>query len=159
MAAELARWLEELIEKERAHLRGLTDEKATEPRAAGKWSAKEELGHLIDSATNNHLRFVGAALGAHFHGPGYAQDDWVGMHGYGDMHWSELVEFWFSYNKLLARLVNRIPESSLDAECRIADHEPVTLGFLIEDYILHAQHHIDQLLRRETVTRYPGAAL
>ena len=35
------------------------------------WSPRQELGHLIDSAANNHIRFVRAATEPEFSGPGY----------------------------------------------------------------------------------------
>ena len=94
-----------------------------------------------------------------FLGPGYAQDDWVRLHGYTAMRWAAIVDFWFSYNQFLAGLVDKIPEARLETGCLIGTHRPVTLRFLIEDYILHMQHHIDQLLRREVVTQYPGATI
>lgn len=159
MAADLARRLAQTIERELPNLRAQTDEQASLPRAAGKWCAKEELGHLIDSAANNHIRFVVGALEGQFRGPGYAQDGWVRLHGYRAMRWGAIVDFWFSYNEFLTGLVDRIPESSLETGCCIGTHRPVTLGFVIDDYILHMQHHIDQLLRREVITQYPGATV
>lgn len=92
-----------------------------------------------------------------FRGPGYAQDDWVRLHGYNTMEWPPIVDFWFAYNRFLAGLVGRIPEPQLETECTIATKPPVTLRFLIDDYILHMQHHIDQLLRRKIITPYPRA--
>ncbi len=71
----------------------------------GAWSPKQELGHLIDSAANNHIRFVLASLEGEFRGAGYAQDTWVDAHGYQDFAWTELVDLWYSYNSLLAHLV------------------------------------------------------
>jgi len=158
MAQELSRLIRQTIDRELPHLRGLSEERASIPRGAGKWCPKEELGHLIDSASNNHQRFVRAALGPEFRGPSYAQDDWVRIHGYRDMPWETLAGFWHQYNLLLAELVARIPESRLQAPCFIGDGAPVPLAFVIQDYVLHMRHHIDQLLRRETVTTYPGAA-
>ena len=155
MAVDISRRLAQTIERELPNLRALTDEQASVPRAPGKWSAKEELGHLIDSAANNHIRFVGAALTEHFHGPGYAQDDWVRLHGYSAISWRAIVDFWFGYNGFLTGLVGKIPESGLETECFIGTNPPVTLRFLIDDYVLHMQHHIDQLLHRELVTQYP----
>jgi hypothetical protein len=115
------------------------------------------LGHLIDSAANNHVRFVRGALEGPFQGPGYAQDGWVKLHGYADMQWESIVNFWFAYNQFLVNLVGRIPEQQLAAECSIGTNDPVTLSFLIDDYMLHMQHHIDQVLRREIVTQYPSS--
>jgi hypothetical protein len=157
MAADLARALSQTVERELRHLHALTDEDASVPRGPGKWRPKEELGHLIDSATNNHVRFASAALSPKFSGSRYAQDDWVRLHGYSTMPWNTIVEFWFSYNRLLTRLVERIPESQLGTQCTIGANEPVTLRFLIDDYILHMQHHIDLLLQRQTITQYPRA--
>ncbi|MBV8071142.1 MAG: DinB family protein [Acidobacteriaceae bacterium] len=159
MAVDLARHLAQTIERELPNLRGLTDEQASRPRAVGKWCAKEELGHLIDSAANNHIRFVRGALESHVRGPGYAQDDWVRAHGYSTMPWQKIVDFWFAYNSFLTGLVERIPEARLETPCFIGTNDAVTLQFLIDDYVLHMQHHIDQLLRRDVITQYPGATI
>ena len=155
MAVDLSRRLAQTIEWELPNLRALTDEKAGPPRAEGKWSAKEELGHLIDSAANNHVRFVKGAIEPEYRGPGYAQEEWVRVHGYGSMAWGTIVDFWFAYNTFLTALVERIPKQKLGTQCSVGADGPVTLEFLIDDYILHMQHHIDQLLRREFVTQYP----
>ena len=158
MATDLARRLAQTVDREVANLRSVTEDQASVPRAPGKWSAKEELGHLLDSASNNHIRFVAGALAdGHYHGPGYAQEDWVRLHGYATMPWNSIVEFWVAYNRFLAGLVDRIPETQLQTKCSIGESSPVTLGFVIDDYILHMQHHLDQLLRRDVVTRYPRA--
>ena len=118
----------------------------------------ETLSCKIDSAANNHIRFVRAAIEPEFHGPGYSQEDWVRLHDYAAMPWDEIVDFWFRYNLFLAGVVKRIPEEKLTTSCFIGASPAVTLRFVIEDYILHLQHHIDQLFRREVITRYPGAA-
>ncbi len=111
----------------------------------GGWRGKEVLGHLIDSALNNHQRFVRAALDGAYVGPAYDQRGWVNLHGYADLPWKTLCDHWREQNALLARVVERIPETRLNAVCRVADNEPVTLGCLIEDYLRHLRHHIAQL--------------
>jgi hypothetical protein len=73
------------------------------------------------------------------------------------MPWEEIVAFWFQYNRLLARLVAAIPLERLETPCTVGAGSAVTLRYLIEDYIVHLQHHIDQLLLREKVTPYPQA--
>jgi len=75
------------------------------------------------------------------------------------MVWTEIIDFWRRYNHFLAHLVERIPEDRLPAQCVVGDSMPVTLQFLIEDYILHMQHHLDHILAREKITQYPGAAV
>lgn len=159
MAGDLSLLLAQTIERELPNLCKLAEGRASLPRGLGKWSPKEELGHLIDSAANNHIRFVCGTLAPEFRGPGYAQDEWVRLHGYSSMPWETITKDWFQYNSLLVRLVERIPEHQLETPCFIGAHPAVTLRFLIEDYVLHMQHHIDQLLGREVITQYPGAAI
>jgi hypothetical protein len=152
VAHELAHRLRASIERELPQLRKLSDARASEPRGAGKWCPKEELGHLIDSATNNHIRFTIAALNGQFRGSTYAQEEWVGLHGYAEMQWADLVQMWFCYNRLLSKLVERVADEHLKSPCVVGGAEPVSLGFLIDDYIVHMQHHLDLLLRRPNVT-------
>jgi len=154
MPKQLSILLRQTIEGELPHLRALT---ALEPPKPGSWSRKEELGHLIDSATNNHIRFVLAAIDGEFRGQGYAQDKWVEAHGYRDMEWRGLVDLWYQYNALLAQLVDRIPDTQMDNQCVIGK-DALTLGFVIKDYVVHMQHHLDHILAREPITTYPKSA-
>lgn len=156
---DLSLLLEETIEREHPHLRAVTDEQAAvHPDGPASWSPKQELGHLIDSAANNHIRFVRAALEPEYRGTGYAQNAWVDLHGYQDMPWHSILILWLQLNDLLASLIARIPENRMETQCFIGSAPPVTLAFLIEDYILHMQHHVDHMLKRERVTAYPSAA-
>jgi hypothetical protein len=159
MPENLANPLEQALAYEYVNLRVLTeDQAAMRPAGADSWSRKEELGHLIDSAVNNHVRFAAASLQTEFSGPTYEQDGWVRVHGYHEMPWLSVLDAWRQHNELLLRLVKRIPEERLMVPCRIGSAEPVTLRFLIEDYVLHMQHHLDHILSREKLTQYPGAA-
>ena len=159
MPDALANSLLETLDRELPLLRAISDQQAGTKSAPATWSQKEELGHLIDSATNNHVRFVRASLEPEFRGPGYQQDSWVGLHGYNEMPWKDVVDFWIAYNRFLVGLVRHLPSGVLAHPCIVGDSQPVTLQFLIEDYILHMQHHLDHILQRETITQYPGAAL
>jgi hypothetical protein len=151
--------LEEAITREIVCLRQITEPAAAVKSTPGVWSKKEELGHLIDSAANNHVRFVRASIEPEFRGPGYQQNEWVRLHGYQEMAWTDIVDFWRRYNSFLVGLVKRISEEKLLTPCVVGDSAVVTLRFLIEDYVLHMQHHLDHILERETITAYPGAAL
>lgn len=159
MPEALALSLEQAVEREFLNLRSVTERDAGVKPSATAWSQREELGHLIDSATNNHVRFVRASIEPAYRGPGYQQDDWVRTHGYQDQPWADLLDFWKRYNLFLARLVRRLPEELMERACVIGESRPVTLRFLIEDYILHMQHHLDHILKREKITQYPGAAV
>ena len=154
-AQALAWQLETVLSREAHNLRALSESKAQERPAQAGWSRKEELGHLIDSAVNNHVRFVAASLQTQFQGPGYAQDGWVTAHGYHEIPLTTLIDFWESQNTLLVAVVQRIPEEKLAVPCQVGNEATATLGFLIDDYIVHMQHHLDHLLGREKVTPYP----
>ncbi len=149
--------LRQTIDTELPHLRALPEAAASlRPAGPESWSPKQELGHLIDSAANNHIRFVCAATQPSFQGPTYAQDAWVSLHAYSDQPWHEIIDFWYAYNSFLANLITRIPADALEHPCAVGTSQnPVPLRFLIEDYELHMQHHIDHLLSRPVVTPYP----
>ncbi len=115
------------------------------PWRVGGWTRKQIVGHLLDSATNNRQRFVRAAIDGSYAGPGYAQDDWVAAHGYSGESWETLLRWWQAEHEILMAAVDRIPEERLEASCQVGDDAPVTLRFLIEDYVHHQQGHIRQL--------------
>jgi hypothetical protein len=127
-------------------LQRLGDREAAEKPSAEKWSRKETLGHLVDSAANNHQRFVRALLEDGLEFPGYVQTRWVGAQAYAEESWDLLVKLWSAFNRHLAHVVSRIPPDRLGARCRIGGGAPVTLGFLINDYIRHVEHHLEQIL-------------
>lgn len=135
-------------------MREITDENAAHSLRQG-WTRKEELGHLIDSATNNHARFVNITREDHYHCQSYNPDEWVRLQGYAHLPWETIVNVWYGYNSLLAELVRRIPEDRLIAPCEVASGGQMTLRLLIEDYVVHLQHHVDQLMGREVITHYP----
>lgn len=156
MADALSGALRRLVESEFVYLSDVDGETTNVKSPTGGWSQREELGHLIDSAANNHIRFVVATLTNGYQGSTYQQDGWVDLHGYNKLPWTEITGYWRSANRLLVRLVSNIPESALAAKCVVGDGEAVTLQFLIEDYMLHMRHHLDHLLRRPIVTKYPA---
>src|SRR5947209_18421226 len=122
----------ERIDSANQALLSIPEEQSSHTLREGGWSRKEILGHLIDSALNNHQRFVRAALDGFYEGPSYEQDGWVAMHGYRSMDWSTLLEHWRSQNDLLSEVVERIPDTRSDTACRVGDSNPVTLLFLVE---------------------------
>lgn len=109
------------------------------------WTGKQILGHLLDSASNNRHRWVLATIQGSYAGPKYAQDAWVSVHDYGSQSWETLLDWWQAEHEILAALVDAIPEDRLQVSCTIGDDEPVTLRFLIEDYVAHHRHHLAQL--------------
>ena len=141
VAANLRRFLD----KAEPELRQLSDSVAALPLRPGGWSRKEVLGHLIDSASNNHQRFVRAALEDSLEFPGYEQNGFVRVQASGEADWSALVSLWAAYNRYLAHVIARLPESKSNTPCRIGSGEPVTLEFLANDYLRHLLHHLEQI--------------
>jgi hypothetical protein len=151
-AAHLTRVLDNWVSR----LRDISDERAARRPAPGKWSPKEIIGHLIDSAANNHQRFVRGQFQADMVFPGYEQDDWVLVQHYNDAPWGGLVTLWEAYNRHLAHVMAAIPD---DIRCRhhrihnvheigwraVSLDEPVTLDGLMLDYVDHLEHHLRQI--------------
>jgi hypothetical protein len=145
MATEIAQEFRRELGALQAMLLGLSRELADTPWRAGGWTRKQIVGHLLDSAANNRQRFVRAAADGHYAGPKYAQDAWVVAHGYAEQDWETLLRWWQAEHEILAAVVDRIPEERLGAECVVDDNGPVTLRFLIEDYLEHQRWHFAQL--------------
>ena len=138
--------IRKLVEAAFKFLKGVTSEEAALRPSPDKWSKKELIGHLIDSASNNHQRFVRAAQNQAADTPGYSQAEWVVAQGYADAPWDELLNFWGYYNLHLARVVERLPESAMQNSVGIGQDDPETLEFVIADYVAHLRHHMSQLL-------------
>ena len=127
---------------------------AADARAAARrpdaqtWSPKEVLGHLIDSAANNHQRFVRAQETDALTVPGYEQNHWVRSQGYQEADWPHLVALWTHLNLHLADVIVRIPPGKYAVPCVIDGSDPVTLEFVIVDYLRHLKHHMAQIRAR-----------
>jgi len=113
-----------------------------EPVLAGGWSRRQLLGHLIDSASNNHQRFVRAALADALEFPAYDTPNFVRVQAVERAPWPVLVDLWASYNRYLAHVIANLPADKLEVICRIGANEPVTLRYLAEDYVRHLVQHL-----------------
>ncbi len=146
---DIASELGQLTEEAAARLRQMDEAAAAQRRGPGTWSRKEILGHLLDSALNNHQRFVRAQLLTELAFPGYEQERWVAVQGYGDRAWERLVALWAEANLHIAHVLSRIPDDRLTTPCRIGDGAPVTLEFVARDYVRHLRHHLEQIFEPE----------
>lgn len=140
-----AQMLEKKSEKELSH-----------HPALGKWSPKQVLGHLTDSAYNNHGRFLIAADQDHLRFPGYNQEAWVTRNGYQQREGREVITTFLAAQGHLAHLLATLPENLLNRKTSehdfdrmamrsVAPGAPSCLGFLIEDYLFHLVHHLRQI--------------
>jgi len=138
--------LSALLESVPARLVAISDADAALKPGKGHWSKKEILGHLIDSAANNHQRFVRAQFAAHIDFPGYEQERWVAAQRYATEPWADLVNLWLLLNRHLVHILRGMPSEARGNTISIGGKAPVTLGFVIDDYLRHLEHHLDQIL-------------
>ena len=142
---ELSEQLLSVIDNAEPKLREVPDSESVKPVLRGGWSRKQVIGHLIDSASNNHQRFVRASLQSALEFPAYDQDGNVGVQAMQEADWAQLVTLWAAYNRYLAHVIAHLPLEKLETHCRIGSGEPVTLRFLATDYLRHLLHHLNQL--------------
>jgi catechol 2,3-dioxygenase-like lactoylglutathione lyase family enzyme len=148
--------LRRLIGRATPLLLGLAPDATAKRPAPGKWSPREILGHLIDSASNNHRRFVEGQLRDDLTFVGYEQDAWIRVQPYQESPWPELVELWQAFNLHLLRIMESVPEPTRErprASHNLSEigwdvprHQPATLDFVMSDYVGHLEHHLRQIL-------------
>ena len=156
-------WLDDFkqtIDSTAPRLLQLNEAQSEQPRAEDHWSAKQIIGHLIDSAANNHARFVLGQLKDDLVFPGYDQDVWVETNHYQDAPWPQLVELWRTYNLHLHHVMAHADKSKLGAPRTlhtlqeiafktVPKSEPATLEYLMKDYVDHLKHHLAQIFPNE----------
>jgi hypothetical protein len=108
---------------------------------------KEIVGHLIDSASNNHQRFVRLQIGNLEEFPAYEAEQWVHIQQHGTMDWDMLKALWLEYNRLILAIVQRIEGECLDNTWSV-DDERHTLEWLVNDYYRHLRWHTEHYQKR-----------
>lgn len=164
MVKAVAQQLKQLIDTAKPELLSIPDKKASERPFPDKWALKEILGHLIDSAANNHQRIVRMQEVADLGPFTYTQQHWVTSQHYFEERWEDVIGFWYFYNTHLAHVIANVDPASLDNVCDMGYSEPARLRFVIEDYVRHVQHHLDQIFsgvdprkRMQWVRRRPSS--
>jgi hypothetical protein len=148
--------LREVVAAATPRLLAMSELDSAKPPAPGKWSPREVLGHLIDSASNNHQRFVRAQFTDDLVFPGYDQEAWVKAQRYWEASWSELVALWSSFNLHLARVIEATPASVRErprarhnlheiAWNAVPQDQSATLEYFMRDYVAHLRHHMAQI--------------
>ncbi|MGG3279882.1 DinB family protein [Paenibacillus solani] len=115
--------------------------------APNKWSKKEILGHLCDSALNNHARFVKIIISSYpIAIQGYTQDDWVRVNDYQNQYEkSDVLSLWQNINRAILRVLRKAETSDFQKKCVLPDQKEVTLEWLLNDYVAHLIHHLEQI--------------
>jgi len=143
--------LETVVHNYYSLLHEVDDKKASIKRSASKWSCKEILGHLVDSAQNNLRRFIVAQYEAN---PKitYRQDEWVRINNYQGSKLDDLVQLWYLTNRQIITVLRTSDEKEGEKTCQT--EEIHTINWLAADYIRHLRHHLHQVLDLEEVA-YP----
>jgi hypothetical protein len=125
-------------------LQGISEENMSGKPQPDKWSKKEIVGHLIDSATNNHQRFIRAQFESK---PeiSYDQNKWNEFSFYQEIERTQIIHFWTIYNRQLLEIIKRIPEERLMNQVKVGE-KLLTLEYLIVDYVEHLEHHLKQVI-------------
>ena len=153
-------WLDDFrqtVDSASEKLMKIDEAQSERPRAEDHWSAKQIIGHLIDSAANNHARFVIGQLKDDLVFPGYDQNGWVRTNHYQQRAWADLIQLWRAYNLHLHHLMTHADQAKLSTPCTlhtlqeiafktVPKAEPVTLQYLMKDYVDHLKHHLGQIL-------------
>ena len=145
--------LNSLINEVPGKIKQINSDDLSYKKSPGKWSKKEILGHLCDSAINNLSRFVRAQFEEQpFELTPYAQDDWVRINHYNEMETGVLLDYWVSLNKQIVQIISNIPEDKLAVQIELGDaafregESEKTLLWLIEDYVVHMEYHLKQVV-------------
>lgn len=143
---QLAATIEAILAESQRRFAAFSDEVWEKKPAPGKWSKKEILGHLVDSAQNNLRRLVVTQYQQNDRIV-YHQDEWVDYQGYQHAPTNEIVQLWVLLNRQLARTMRNVPEEKLGFVCNTGKTSPElhTLQFLAEDYVKHLRHHLAQM--------------
>ena len=149
----VAQQLGEIIENAKAQLSSIPERRASDKPYPDKWSIKETLGHLIDSASNNHQRIVRMQEISNIGTFTYSQMHWVDSQHYQSESWDNVVELWYRYNKHLAHIIAHIDPLSLNNVCDVRGPAPLTLQAMVEDYLRHLNHHLGQIFEDTDPTK------
>jgi hypothetical protein len=137
--------LREILQQVPHRLQSLPQHKVETRPAPSNWSPREELGHLLDSAANNHQRIVRAQFDDNLVMPGYEQNRWVAVHSYQRRDWHELIEIWQAINRQLLAAAEAAPNAAWSHRLIVDGSQPLTLEFVFDDYVDHMLHHLKHI--------------
>ena len=111
------------------------------------WSLKEIIGHLIDSASNNHQRFVRLQFDDLLNFPPYDAEQWIRVQKYRDMNWNRLILLWYNYNCILINIIECMDSNSF-SNVWAKDEDAIRLDELVADYYRHLRVHVQHFENR-----------
>jgi len=145
MIKTVAEQLQNIIVDYSGKLKTISDDIYSAKPNPDKWSKKEILGHLIDSAQSNIRRFI---VGQYEEAPFimYNQNEWVAISNYQNHPTRDLIDLWTLLNKHICIILLNTSEESAQRTCTTNNQTQHTIEWLAEDYIKHLLHHLHQVL-------------
>ncbi|HLF64129.1 MAG TPA: DinB family protein [Saprospiraceae bacterium] len=144
---DLANSLESLITTTAETFNKISATEWTDKPNPRKWSKKEILGHLIDSAMNNLKRFneVQFFTEQPYVVQKYRQEELVKSNRYQELPIEHLIALWTLVNMQLAYVLRALQNEMLEIAILIPEGEMQTVGWLADDYVVHLRHHLEQI--------------
>ena len=144
---KVANKIEQQVNASVEHWHRLPDKTLTFRPSENDWSTKEIIGHLIDSASNNHQRFVRLQLVKRLTFPDYGPDNihWIRIQNYQQRNWEELLGLWRYFNIQLVHIIRRVDPDCLDHVWQLEGKAGVALFDLMKDYLRHLEDHRHQI--------------
>lgn len=137
-----------VIETEERLLNDLSEEVITQRINRQNRTIKQILGHLIDSASNNHQRMVRLQYSKDLlFFPDYRQDNdlWIALQDYQNADWANLIQLWKFYNLHIIHVITSVDVTKLDNYWCDFEGTKVTLKEMIEGYLDHLHLHMKEI--------------
>lgn len=128
-------------------LKNLSFDTISQKRNKQNRTIKQILGHLIDSAANNHQRMVRLQYNEKLNFPDYQQDNdlWIELQDYQNADWNIIIQLWKYYNLHMIHVINSVDYSKLNNSWQSFEDNTVTLKQIIEGYLGHVELHFNEI--------------
>ncbi|MDS1031563.1 DinB family protein [Porphyromonadaceae sp. NP-X] len=139
--------INQYIDKWEQKLINLPVETITQKRNKQNRTIKQILGHLIDSAANNHQRMIRLQYNAKLVFPDYQQDNdlWIALQDYQNEDWFTIIQLWKYYNLHMIQVIKSVDQTKLDNSWQSFEDITVTLRQMIEGYLEHIELHLNEI--------------
>ncbi|MBI9049140.1 MAG: hypothetical protein JEZ00_06965 [Anaerolineaceae bacterium] len=142
----IAESIDQILFESKPKLMAISPELAGQKPSAQEWSKQEILGHLIDSAYNNHQWVVRTSMNRGLDFSPYHQQEWVALQDYNKRDWFTLIDLWIQVNLHLCNAMQHVSQEALEYQCNLGKEQPVLLEFIITDYPRHMLMHLEDIL-------------
>lgn len=145
--SDLRNEIAELVTEWEMKLLELPEKTLSNNRNSQNRTIKQILGHLVDSAVNNHHRIVRLQYTSNLVFPDYRQDNdtWIKIQDYQNEDWEFLVSFWKSYNMHMIHIIKNVNSDCLKNTWKDFEGTVETLESIITGCLSHLNLHINEI--------------